>query len=392
METVVRLRRVIVLGTVAAALLQAGTPALAAPAKGKTPPAKHHAKKHPAKQKRVKAKAKKQAARPAAKTPAPAVSEIPVVFTVRNTNTSNTSCPADGKTYEIRGHLVGPAARLASATPQGAALYVHGLGYGEFFWRFKGVPGYDYAGAQAAQAGLVSVTIDRLGYGASGRPDGNQVCYGSEGDYLHQIVTQLRSGAYATPGRTAAAPRFSKLALVGHSAGGFMVEAEAASFKDVDALILAGFGNTGPGLPAYAAFGRATLDCNLTPLPGNYAFFGKTDADFKAAHFANADPAVVDAVTAMRAPDPCGDFAGAPASIVADVLGANSIKGPVLIVDGADDALFPPPAGDNEKLLFTGNPDVTLVTLPGTGHAVTLGRTAPRFRSVVGDWLRGHGF
>ncbi len=392
MLTLALARRTLVLAALVTAGAVGGTPALAATSGPAGPAKAKHRKAAPHKAKtKAKAKPKTKARKPAKATKAaPAVGELPVVFTVRNTNTSKSPCTADGKTYEVRGHLVGPAARLAATTPQAAALYVHGLGYGEFFWRFQGVPGYDYAAQQAAD-GLVSVVIDRLGYGASGRPDGNQVCYGSEADYLHQIVTQLRSGAYATPG-TATHPSFSKVALVGHSAGGYMTEVEAGSYNDVDALVVAGFGNTGPGVPAYAAFGRSTLDCLLTPLPGNYANFGKTDADFQAAHFANADPAVVAAVTKLRAPDPCGDFMSAPASIVVDVLGANAIKAPVLIVNGANDALFPPPAGDNEKLLFLGNPDVRQVTLGGTGHAVTLGRTAPQFRALVGDWLRGHGF
>ncbi|MCW3014148.1 MAG: hypothetical protein JWO02_1240 [Solirubrobacterales bacterium] len=335
---------------------------------------------------RKKAKAKKAGIAPKATT-----QEIPVSFTVRNTNTSMIPCASDGKTYEVRGHLVGPADRLNGSTPQAVALYVHGLGYGEFFWNYKGVPGYDYATQQAVQFGQVSVVIDRLGYGTSGKPDGNQVCYGSEGDYLNQIVTQLRSGAYTASGEPAR-QTFSKVALVGHSAGGFMVEASALSYHNVDALIVAGFGNTGASITTYATFAQTTLDCYTAPLPNNYAYFGKTPADFKAGHFFNADPAVADAVTAIRAPDPCMDTGSAIQAIVVDALSNNSIKAPVLIVTGANDALFPPPAGDVEKLLFFGNADLTQVTLPGTGHAVTLGRTAPQFRSVVGGWLKHHGF
>ena len=54
--------------------------------------------------------------------------------------------------------------------------------------------------------------------------------------------------------------------------------------------------------------------------------------------------------------------------------------------------LFPPPAGPVEKLWFSGNPDVQQVTLASTGHAVTLGHTAPKFRATVGDCLKKHGF
>lgn len=321
-----------------------------------------------------------------------AVKEIPVSFTVRNTNTSRIPCAADGKAYTVKGHLVGPAARLDAGTRQAVALYVHGLGYGEFFWNYKGVPGYDYADQQAAKFGLVSVTIDRLGYGASGKPDGNQVCYGSEADYLNQIVTQLRSGDY-TAGGGPARLGFERVALVGHSAGGFMVENAASSYQDVDALITAGFSNTGISPLGLVTFARTTIDCYTGALPKHYAFFGKTAADFRRAHFFNADPAVEQDVGRIRAPDPCMDIGSSPQTIGIDALtNASSIKVPTLLINGANDKLFPPPAGDEEKLLFGGNRDLTQVTLPATGHAVTLGRTAPQFRDLVGNWLVKHGF
>jgi pimeloyl-ACP methyl ester carboxylesterase len=236
------------------------------------------------------------------------------------------------------------------------------------------------------------VVVDRLGYGASGRPDGNQVCYGSEGDYLHQVIGQLRHGTYDVAG-VPAAPAFDKIALAGHSAGGFMVEVEAESYHDIDALILNSFANfVGPSVATFAAFGNATLTCQLNPPPDHYTFFGPTPQDFQAQHFYNADPAVVADVVARHAPDPCMDTGSALQSVVIDALSANSIKVPVLIVNGQNDALFPPPAGQLEQLLFSGNPDVKQVTLPATGHAVTLGRTAPQYRATVGAWLRGHGF
>src|SRR5438309_8951686 len=89
----------------------------------------------------------------------------PVMFSVRNLNRTPVSCSTDGAAYEIRGRIVGPASSLARSGGA-ATLYLHGLGFGVFFWDFSAVPGYDFAAAQAA-AGHVSVIIDRLGYGAS---------------------------------------------------------------------------------------------------------------------------------------------------------------------------------------------------------------------------------
>jgi pimeloyl-ACP methyl ester carboxylesterase len=377
------------------AALAIGVPAVDAATTTGKKHARHaaKAKAHKSIRQTKKAKRSKQAEKVVHASPAPTGTlEIPVTFTVRNTNTSMVPCAADGKTYTVSGHLVGPAERLAAKTPQAVSLYVHGLGYGEFFWDFKGVPGYDYAAEQAATFAQISVVIDRLGYGASGRPDGNKVCYGSEADYLNQIVTQLRAGTYHSDPGSGGARAFRRIALVGHSAAGFMSEVSAASYRNIDALILAGFSNAPTGVATYQAFTQSIIDCQTAPLPGNYAYFGKTDADFRAGHLYNVDPAVAKAVTAMRAPDPCMDTGSAIPAVAFDALRNGTIKVPVLIVNGANDALFPPPDGNLEKQLFAGNHDLTQTTLPDTGHAVTLGRTAPRFRSVVGGWLRGHGF
>jgi hypothetical protein len=41
--------------------------------------------------------------------------------------------------------------------------------------------------------------------------------------------------------------------------------------------------------------------------------------------------------------------------------------------------------------LFTGSSDVKSVLLPDTGHALTLGHSAPQFRDQMAQWLGAHG-
>jgi hypothetical protein len=69
-----------------------------------------------------------------------------VSFPVENTNNTSVACTSDGKDYTIRGHIV--ATRAALAHPDAATLYLHAVTQGEFYWNFKGVPGYDYADQQ----------------------------------------------------------------------------------------------------------------------------------------------------------------------------------------------------------------------------------------------------
>src|SRR6478672_3426787 len=62
-----------------------------------------------------------------------------VTLSVKNVNTSLNPCLTDGGTYDIKGHLVGPRSALgprAKGRKRSATLYLHGLGFGEWFWNF----------------------------------------------------------------------------------------------------------------------------------------------------------------------------------------------------------------------------------------------------------------
>src|SRR5687768_6763424 len=90
----------------------------------------------------------------------------PFSVKVDNANGSALDCEADRKPYVIKGEIVGPAALLRKPPADlVATLYLHEFSFGRFFWRFDDVPGYDFAVAMA-EAGHVSVVIDRLGYDA----------------------------------------------------------------------------------------------------------------------------------------------------------------------------------------------------------------------------------
>src|ERR671930_741697 len=111
--------------------------------------------------------------------------DVPVSFQVQNTNTSQDPCPSDGKSYVVRGDLTGPRAAIEGPAPRAATLYYEGFDTGEWMWRFRLVPGYDYA-AQMAKLGHASVTVDQLGYGANDHPPGNDNCVGAKAEIAHQ--------------------------------------------------------------------------------------------------------------------------------------------------------------------------------------------------------------
>src|SRR4051794_37871838 len=144
---------------------------------------------------------------PAAASASSRIIDVPVAFRVQNTNTSQVPCASDGATYVVRGHLTGPRAAIEDPAHSTATLYYEGFESGEWNWRFRRAPRYDYA-AELAALGHVSVTIDQVGYGASGHPFGFATCFGAQADIAHQIIGQLRDRG------------FGKVVLAGHDIGG----------------------------------------------------------------------------------------------------------------------------------------------------------------------------
>lgn len=321
------------------------------------------------------------------------VREVPVAFSVINQNRSLVPCLADGEVYTVRGHLVAPAS--AFARPGGVGLYVHGATLGEFNWRFKDVPGYDTM-AELAALGHASISIDRLGYDASGKPVGNEMCLGSEADIASQIIDDLKKGTYRLGnGRGVSFPR---VALVGYSAGGAIAEIVGHSFGNADALGIVSWvdrpSEVHLGLAPYAAnaclTGGEPVESNGTG-PTGYAYSWPS---WEAQHpdaFANTEEAVLNRVAHRLNRDPCGYAESLSTAMSVNNLLLPSIDDPVLIVYADRDPISPrPAAGAAEDRI--GSSDVTVATIENAGHTVMLQRTAPAFRSVLHRWLDAHRF
>lgn len=323
----------------------------------------------------------------------------PVSFTVTNVDQATLvrAAPGDGKTYTVNGHITAPAGSLNASNPA-ATLYMAGHGYGEYFWRFTSVPGYNYAQA-AAQAGLISVTVDKLGYGASGIPNGMNAGYGTEATVDHQILNDLRSGSYTMNGGPGV--RFSRLALAGGTQSAFSAELEATTFKDVQGVIDAGFADEGfsPGL--FANFGINVLTCGTNPqpqightTPSGYAFREPTPAQFVKDDLVDTAPAVQQAAVALQSKDPCGYPAFSVLPTVGQInLFTPTITAPILSVFGADDSEFIVPAATAfQNLEFALNPDHQVTTIPATGQDLTLGNTHATVDATFTKWLCDRNF
>jgi pimeloyl-ACP methyl ester carboxylesterase len=321
-----------------------------------------------------------------------------VTFAVQNVDRTKLVCGTDGASYQIKGHITGPKSALASSSRRrrpAATLYLHGLGFGEYFWHFTAAPSYDYATA-LAKSGHVSVTIDRLGYDASAHPDGNKVCLGGQADIAHQIVQALRKGSYTVEGGKP--NRFKKVALAGHSIGAEIAMIEAYSFKDIDALFLANF--SFQNLPrAQIALGPTRDSCLAggqpaePGTPSGYAYFGQpTPADFQAIMFHSATQATLNLALPLRNLDPCGDIASIIPALLQQSGNVATVKVPLLILCGTNDALYAPLGCRMLGERFKRARSVTVGAVRNAGHAITLERSAPSFRQKASRWLGRRGF
>src|SRR5437588_8685253 len=322
-------------------------------------------------------------------TPAAAQSavELPVAFQVKNTNTSPASCSsglADGATYTIRGHISGPQTALASGKAELITIYLFGYEAGEWNWDLKGVPGYDYA-SEVAKKGQVSLTLDELGYGASGHPaNGNETCQGAEADITHQIVQKLRHGAYmlgAGPGI-----EFTNVILAGHDIGGEVAESEAYSYEDINGLMLVTWADQGQTPYIIERAAVAANDWCTTSSSGYVHYV--SEQEFRTLLFFNADPQVLDATAALRELNPCGIIRSTPQGVLVDRANISRIKVPVLVVFGNNEQLVWTRQGEEEQQGdFTGSSDKGTVFIPKARHFPMFERTASQFYAVMSQWL-----
>jgi pimeloyl-ACP methyl ester carboxylesterase len=262
-------------------------------------------------------------------------------------------------------------------------------------WHFTALPTYDYAALQA-RSGHVSVTIDRLGYDTSGRPEGKQSCLAGQASIAHQVIGALRAGSYAVEGGNPVA--FKKVALAGHSIGAQIAMIEAYSFRDISALLLVAFSYQ--NLPRAQVLLGPTYDlCKKggepaeAGAPSGYAPYGiGTPEDFRTAMFSSAPQAVLDAAIPLRNRDPCGDTDSIIRSILDQRANLPKVKVPVLLVCGTKDVLFSPAGCNGQAARFTGTRRISVQSVRGAGHAITLERTASTFRRKASRWLVKRGF
>lgn len=312
-----------------------------------------------------------------------AVTETPISFAVKNTNTTSLPCQADGKDYTMRGTLVAPE----GATPPAVTLHLHAVTWTRDYFRLPGAPkSYDFA-AQLAERGHASVVVDRLGYGASDKPPGMEMCFGSTADVAHQAVNALREGAYSPESGEPA--KFEQVFISGSSVGGLTSNLVASEYANVDGVINQSWGDLTATPYAGAELIDVTERCVAggdEGAPPSYAAFAK---DTQATFYYNSATPEVRAVVPTSRPDPCGELMSLPLAIQADTARRAEIEVPVLVSFGTADAVFGPHplALEQTAARYTGSSKVTKVAVPDASHYPLVEADHAVLTDAVAAWL-----
>lgn len=285
--------------------------------------------------------------------------------------------------YRLAGWLCQPRSR--SNTVQ---VLLSGLTYDHTYWTATS-PATNWTSA-ALQRGQAVYLIDRIGVGASDHPPADQVTLDSEAVVTHQIAAALRDGHLG---------RFHHVVGVGHSYGSIVLTAEAARYRDLDALVLTG------KQPQYNQPGLAAFQSSLYPARQDPKFAGTAMPDgylttppgTRAGFFLNPETAAPGAARwqeATKATATTGELG----SICAARYQADSqrVRVPVLIIDGSNDSLFcntSLPCNSGIQLCqrvqdtYSASTEVSAAVVPGAGHAIDLHRNAPIAFAAADSWI-----
>ncbi|MEE2037240.1 alpha/beta hydrolase [Nocardiopsis sp. CT-R113] len=329
--------------------------------------------------------------------------DVPVSFTVTNGNDSRLPCNSDGGEYTVRGHLTAPASVLGEEEPA-VTVYQHGQAAGEWFWRLD-EPGLHHT-EEMALLGQASLTLDRLGYGASDRPDGMALCLGSQADMTSQVIAQVREGDYTVgdaPALEGGVPAFDHVTLAGHHSGAQISQITAYSFEGAeapDALVLMAWSGTGVTDRANARFfgglascmqGGVPADAGAGPPdpdgedPAGYTYVDVGDTSFTRANFHDTSTSAAALAAPLQDRTPCGDLGTQVEALSTDMRRVDRIDVPVLFAFADGDTRVG--EGASHAALFTGAPESETVTVADAGHFLVLEPGAAALREDLAAWL-----
>jgi len=298
-----------------------------------------------------------------------------------------TLAPGDPTVYQVFGVLCAQGS-LEHKTVQ---IALHGSTYSHLYWDWPLHPEiYSYV-RRATAAGYAVLNLDRIGIGRSDHPPAAAVTIGANAHVVHQIVGALRGGQLVVPsfGRL----RADRVALVGHSLGSLIAIEEAATYGDVDGVVLTGISHT--ITPVLAESLSTFVPANLDPhfagrdIPDGYLTTGPGGRGL----FYNPpffDPAVLALDEATKETVTVGELGTAIPALGL----SGGVHTPVLVVVGDADVAFcnPPTCSASgslaiEAAFYPADSCALALSIPDSGHDLNLHFQAPVIYGVVLAWM-----
>ena len=285
--------------------------------------------------------------------------------------------------------------------PGDVDVLLAGATYTRSYWNWPTDPARYSWLSRTVGAGRAVLAIDRIGSGASTHPPGAALDLTVDAATVHQVLGRLR-----------ATEPVGRVTLVGHSLGSGVALVEAATYHDVDRLVLTGMlHSVGSGLAStLASFAPAPVTSLLGALVGTTTsspagpdpgYLTTLPGTRMAAFYAaSADPAVVAYDEAHRDVVAATELAGYPTLLLPPALNLSRLVDvPVLAVAGQQDALLcggtldctdPVAVRANELPFYPATPSLDVLTVPLTGHDVTLHPSSGATFSAVDAWICAH--
>jgi pimeloyl-ACP methyl ester carboxylesterase len=318
-----------------------------------------------------------------------AATALAFLLSAPSANAAEPACTEERYPVTIAGLAQTMAATLC--VPDGGTSVVQVLVPGGFYnrgyWDIPVDPATHSFRRAMNEAGYATLTVDRLGTGASSLPPSVLLTAITQADAVHQVVQTLR-------------PRFGTVFLGGHSLGSAISIIEAARYRDVDGVLVTGMGhhlNTLGLAPIAATFVPAALDPKfagrvldlgyLTTMPGTR---------WRSLHAPGPYDAAIDTL------DETTKDVVAPTELLdAALLGTvtpytKQVGVPVLtVMAGADPTfcgLLATDCSSAAALLRAEAPfygpaaQLQAFVLPGYGHALNYAPNAPDLHNVVVRW------
>ncbi|MEU8411638.1 alpha/beta fold hydrolase [Amycolatopsis japonica] len=244
------------------------------------------------------------------------------------------------------------------------------------------------------KAGYATLSVDRVGSGRSSKPPAALLSASAQANAVHHAIQAMRTGTVG--------PGFDKIVLVGHSLGSATALIEAATFRDVDGVVITGFTHRIAPLtvtPTLVALGPAMLDEKMSKIVGLDPAYLTTVAGMRYSAFHNPGPfdqQVVDSDEASK------DLIAAGEIVDAVLIGlvlpySRRINVPVLVAMGEKDGVFCGPLASDcssaeglrqgEAGYYSSEARLRTFVVPGYGHSINYAPNAPLLHDAVTGWM-----